>query len=167
MVIVIKDKHLEEEKLFTKLLEKDQNIKKEIEEVIKNKGVVFGYKKSGEIEAISIFTSDSNNEKILKHSKDLYLDELDENGKQNFEKSVESHLSESVSYGEYEKVEWDNKDFTQKKVKIGKTEIGLGVLFLFGGVIAAIIFDDLIWLCIGAVIGLSAGTVVNEINKKK
>ena len=167
MVIVIKKKHLQKEKLFARLLEKDANIKKEIEEVIDNKGVVFGYKKSGEIKALSFFVPEDNNEKVMKHSRDLYLDDLDEKQKQTFEKIVENHLSESVSGGEYEKVDWNNKSFTQKKVKIGKTEVGVGGLFIIGGVIASIIFDDLIWLCIGFAVGLSAGTVVSEINKKK
>ena len=167
MVIVIKQKHLEKDKLFARLQEKEANIKKEVEEAISNKGVVFGYKKSGEIKALSIFIPEADNEKVIKHSKDLYLDDLEEKKKETFEKSVENHLSESVSYGEYDKVEWNNKNFTQKKVKIGKAEVGVGVLFIFGGVIASIILDDLIWLCIGFAIGLSAGTVVSEINKRK
>ena len=166
MEIVIKKKHLEKEKLFARLVSKDANIKKEVEEAINNNGAVYGLKKSGEIKGVSIFVPDVNNAKVLNHTKDLYLEDLTDKQKRKFVKSVENRLSESISYGRYEKVEWDNKIFSQKRVKIGPMEVGIGVLFIIAGAVAAIITKEYTWLLIGLAIGLGLGTVVSEVNKK-
>ena len=167
MLILVRQKDLEDEKLFTSIEKENPTIKQDVKTFIDNNGMVFGRKKSGEIRCLSFFERNKENDKEMKHAKNVFLSSVDENEKTQFLAGVEDQMREDVSFAELEKVEWDDKEIETKKIKVGKLEVGIGIALMLAGIIAFIITDEVLWLIIGIVLGTSSGYLVSSVEKKK
>ena len=167
MLILVRQKDLEDEKLFTSIEKENPTIKQDVKTFIDNNGMVFGRKKSGEIRCLSFFERNLENEKEMKHTKNVFLSSVDENEKAQFLAGVEDQMREDVSFAELEKVEWDDKEIETKKVKVGKLEVGIGLVLMIAGLIVFIITDEVLWLILGIVLGTSSGYLVSSVEKKK
>ena len=167
MLILVRQKDLEDEKLFTSIEKENPTIKQDVKTFIDNNGMVFGRKKSGEIRCLSFFERNKENDKEMKHAKNVFLSSVDENEKTQFLAGVEDQMREDVSFAELEKVEWDDKEIETKKIKVGKLEVGIGIALMLAGIIAFILTDEILWLLIGIVLGTSSGYLVSSVEKKK
>lgn len=152
---------------FDELEEKDSDIKKKIKQVIEDGGTVFSLDKKKTFKAIYLFKLSSNDkEKYLTFEDKVIMDELTDDVIKEFEEDMTTLLGEAVAGDEISKVIWGDKEIELSKVKIGKLEVPLSIIWMLVGIIFWILFDDFMWFVIYLCIGVSSGYAV-KINEPK
>lgn len=159
---------------FTELEEIDSDIKKDIEKVIDGGGVVYALEKKKVFKTVYLFkTVSDKEEKYLSFDKSVILEEINDAAIKEFEDDMTTLLGEEVSQGEITKVIWGDKEIESSKVKIGKWEIPLSIIWMLVGIAFWILFDDFMWFVIYLCIGVSSGYAVKvnepkrKLNKRK
>lgn len=152
---------------FDELVDKESNIKNEIKEVLENGGTVFALAKKKVFKTVYLFKLvDSKKEKYLEFYKKIILDELTNDAIKEFEDDMTTLLGEAVAGDEVSKVIWGDKEIELSKVKIGKLEIPLSIIWMLVGVAFWFLFDDFMWFVIYLCIGVSSGYAV-KVNEPK
>lgn len=152
---------------FSELEIKDSDIKNEIKFVIENGGTVFALEKKKIFKAVYLFklVNDSD-DKYLSFDKKIVLDEIIEDAIKEFEDDMTTLLGEAVAGEEVSKVIWGEKEIELSKIKIGKLEIPLSIIWMLMGILFWLLFDDFMWFVIYLCIGVSSGYAV-KINEPK
>lgn len=152
---------------FSELEIKDSDIKNEIKSVIENGGTVFALEKKKIFKAVYLFklVNDSD-DKYLSFDKKIVLDEIIEDAIKEFEDDMTTLLGEAVAGEEVSKVIWGEKEIELSKIKIGKLEIPLSIIWMLMGILFWLLFDDFMWFVIYLCIGVSSGYAV-KINEPK
>ncbi|MBQ3510858.1 MAG: hypothetical protein IJA30_01020 [Bacilli bacterium] len=152
---------------FSELEIKDSDIKNEIKSVIENGGTVFALEKKKIFKAVYLFklVNDSD-DKYLSFAKKIVLDEIIEDAIKEFEDDMTTLLGEAVAGEEVSKVIWGEKEIELSKIKIGKLEIPLSIIWMLMGILFWLLFDDFMWFVIYLCIGVSSGYAV-KINEPK
>ena len=152
---------------FSELEIKDSDIKNEIKSVIENGGTVFALEKKKIFKAVYLFklVNDSD-DKYLSFDKKIVLDEIIEDAIKEFEDDMTTLLGEAVAGEEVSKVVWGEKEIELSKIKIGKLEIPLSIIWMLMGILFWLLFDDFMWFVIYLCIGVSSGYAV-RINEPK
>ncbi len=151
--------------LFEEIELKSPNIKENIKRVIEGKGIIYALKKNKKLKSIYLFESiKEEKNRLLRFIEKVSVDEISEEIEQELEKNIYEEFTELVTFEDYDKIEWNDKEIIPKMVKIGKFNITLGGLCLFLGITVGIIIDDLIW---GTTIGIIAGSAVGSIVRNK
>lgn len=152
---------------FSELEIKDSDIKNEIKSVIENEGTVFALEKKKIFKAVYLFklVNDSD-DKYLSFDKKIVLDEIIEDAIKEFEDDMTTLLGEAVAGEEVSKVVWGEKEIELSKIKIGKLEIPLSIIWMLMGILFWLLFDDFMWFVIYLCIGVSSGYAV-KINEPK
>ena len=152
---------------FSELEIKDSDIKNEIKSVIENGGTVFSLEKKKIFKAVYLFklVNDSD-DKYLSFDKKIVLDEIIEDAIKEFEDDMTTLLGEAVAGEEVSRVIWGEKEIELSKIKIGKLEIPLSIIWMLMGILFWLLFDDFMWFVIYLCIGVSFGYAV-KINEPK
>ena len=148
---------------FTKLEEKDSNVKRYIEEVLNNGGFVYALGKKKVLKCVYIFKLVAEeNDKILVFDKSVVLEEVT-NCIEKFEKDIPEILGEElIDKQEIKKVVWGEKEIQVEKIKIGKYEIPVTILWLLVGIMLWWITENFIWFTLGLCFGCSTGYAVKK-----
>ena len=163
---------LEKEKWDLKEIKKENpDIIDELNDVIDNKGVIFalGRKidKKKIVKGIYIFKCEvKEQEKILTFDRTLFSEVIRDEVIHQFEDEIDSLLGSSVSENMYSKAVFRDREFVVKKVKLGKYEISVSLLWMFGGILLWILNKDVIWFMFGIVFAFSFGYAVHIDGKK-
>ncbi len=153
---------------FDELEKNESDIKNEIKDVLENGGAVFALAKKKVFKTVYLFKLvDSKEEKYLEFYKKLILDELTDDAIKEFEDDMTTLLGETVAGEEVSKVIWGDKEIELSKVKIGKLEIPLSIIWMLVGVAFWILFDDFMWFVIYLCIGVSSGYAVKVSEPKR
>ena len=148
---------------FTKLKEKDSNIKMYIEEVLNNGGFVYALGKKKVLKCVYIFKLvTEENDKILVFDKSVVLEEAI-NCIEKFEKDIPEILGEElIDRQEIKKVVWEDKEIKPIKLIIGRYELPVTTLWIISGAILWHVTGDLFWFLIGISLGFSTGYAVKK-----
>lgn len=159
---------------FNELEESDSDIKKAIKKVIEDGGVVYALEKKKVFKTVYLFKMVfDKEEKYLSFDKSVILEEINEAAIKEFEDDMTILLGEEVSQGDITKAIWGDKEIEPSKVKIGKWEIPLSIIWMLVGIAFWILFDDFMWFVIYLCIGVSSGYAVKvnepkrKLNKRK
>lgn len=163
----IKKKHLKKEKWFRVIESENPGVLKEAEHYIDNHGLVLARKKWGVIECLCFFASDDDNNKTLRHVKDVFIEKVDGSDRNKLISNIKEAISENVSMDELTEVVWDDVSYKQNTTKIGNISIPTGVIFVSLGIIFSVLFDNFAWFFLGLLLGLTGGVVTKEIKKNK
>lgn len=158
---------LEKEGFLNELELTKSDIKNDILNAIKNKGIVYGLKKKNILKAVYIFEIiKEDDKKILKLKDDTHIEDIDDEIMDKFENLISQDLSELVTEGEFQKIIFKDMEILpneRDKGFAGSTYalcLSLGVMF-------GIIFNQLVWgLLIGNLLGITLGSA-RMIKKKK
>lgn len=151
---------------FDELEEKEEKIEEKISQVLEEGGEVFALGKKKIFKAVYLFkVVNDENKKTIVFDKKIVLDEVS-HCTEEFENDLSSILGQSVAEGQYSKAVFENKEIEPHSIKIGKLEISSVVIWYVLGLLLSILFNDIIWICMGFCFGLSLGYVV-KINDKK
>jgi len=164
---LLRKKHLSKDKWFSVIEEENKGITKEVEKAIDNNGTVVARKKKGIIRALIFFEAVNDNKKILKHTKNVFIKDVDKKEEEKIVKTIKEDINTLVSMDHYEEITYDDTKVEQKKTKIGQSVISVGLLCVVIGAAFALLFDDLIYLGFGFIIGMISGTTMNEVKKSK
>lgn len=152
---------------FNELEESDSDIKKTIKKVIEDGGVVYALEKKKVFKTVYLFKMVfDKEEKYLSFDKSVILEEINEAAIKEFEDDMTILLGEEVSQGDITKAIWGDKEIEPSKVKIGKWEIPLSIIWMLVGIAFWILFDDFMWFVIYLCIGVSSGYAV-KVNEPK
>lgn len=136
----------------------DKNLVKELFEVLNNGGFIFALGKKIEknkvVKGIYVFKLEKQgDDKILVFDKSLFTEEIREEVLNKFIENLDSILGTLVSERHVSKAFFEEKEFEAKKIKIGKKEVSVMILWLLWGIITSILTKDVIWLCLGVCFG--------------
>lgn len=136
----------------------DKNLVKELFEVLNNGGFIFALGKKIEknkvVKGIYVFKLEKQgDDKILVFDKSLFTEEIREEVLNKFIENLDSILGTLVSERHVSKAFFEAKEFEAKKIKIGKKEVSVMILWLLWGIITSILTKDVIWLCLGVCFG--------------
>ena len=136
----------------------DKNLVKELFEVLNNGGFIFALGKKIEknkvVKSIYVFKLEKQgDDKILVFDKSLFTEEIREEVLNKFIENLDSILGTLVSERHVSKAFFEEKEFEAKKIKIGKKEVSVMILWLLWGIITSILTKDVIWLCLGVCFG--------------
>ena len=136
----------------------DKNLVKELFEVLNNGGFIFALGKKIEknkvVKGIYVFKLEKQgDDKILVFDRSLFTEEVREEVLNKFIENLDSILGTLVSERHVSKAFFEEKEFEAKKIKIGKKEVSVMILWLLWGIITSILTKDVIWLCLGVCFG--------------
>ncbi len=136
----------------------DKNLVNELSEVLNDGGFIFALGKKIEknkiVKGIYIFRLEKQgDEKILVFDKSIFAEVIREEVLNKFVENLDSILGTLVSERHVTKAFFEEKEFEVKKIKIGKKEVSVMILWLLWGVITSILTKDVIWLCLGVCFG--------------
>ena len=163
----IKKKHLKKEKWFRVIEKENPGVLKEVEHYLDNYGMVLARKKWGTIECLCFFASDDDNNKTLRHVKDVFIEKVDGSDRNELINNIKESISENVSMDELSEVEWDGVSYKQNTTKIGGLAVPTGVIFITFGLILSVLLDNFLWFFIGLLLGLTCGVATIEVKKNK
>lgn len=168
-VLEVTKKVIEKNKVsFDEFSKKDL---KEIEIVLADKGLVFALAKKIDkkkvVKGLYLFKLEiKEDQKTLIFDKNIFAEEIREEILVEFEEALDEVLGSVVSEQQVHSVKFKDKEFEQKKIKIGKHEISAVVLWILAGTIISILLDDFMWFCIFICFGISSNYVVKKNGKK-
>lgn len=150
---------------FKELEEKDAKIMENIKSVLEGKGLVYalGRKVNKEkvIKGIYIFNyEEKDGEKLLIFDKKMFVEEIPEKDITEFEEALDSHLGSLVAVGQFNRAIFGEKEYEIKKVKIGKYQIAVSLLWILWGFVTSVLTEDIMWLCFGVVFATTFSYVV-------
>lgn len=146
---------------FSQLEKEESNIKIVMKELLENNGVIFALSKKKVINAVYLFKLVvEDNDKTLLFDTKLLSSEITDEMIEEFENDITTLLGEVVVDEEFTKAIWKDQEIEISKVKIGKMEIPVAVVWILAGIIFSILFDDFLLFTIYLCIGISSGYIV-------
>lgn len=139
----------------------DKKLVDELTDVVNNGGFIFALGKKIDkkkiVKGIYIFKLEKQgDDKILVFDKKIFSEAIREEVLNRFIENLDSILGSLVSERHVVRAYFGDKEFEAKKVKIGKKEISVMVLWLLWGIITSILTNDVIWLCLGVCFGTTS-----------
>lgn len=159
-ICIITAGKLNKEGFLDEIISKESDLKEELLNILKNKGYVIGLKKNKTLKGAYIFEMNKE-EKTLKFSKSLKVDDVEPKTIEEFEKAVLEELKEKLFFDELTKIDWNDIEITPKKF-FGFSESAFSICLALG-LIYGIIFNHLaVGIIFGICIGLCFGVVVKK-----
>ena len=156
----INSKSLKKNDFFLEIERVEPRTREIIDNALKEKWVIYGFKKNNTLKAIYLFARKGN---LLNFSKEIFVTEITEEIKREFENVIFEDLKENVSFGEYKKIEWKDKDIVPKEVKIGNFNISYGVIGMLCGIILGNLVANIgLGIALGILFGATTGVIVRK-----
>lgn len=163
----IKKRFLKKDEYFVEIKEIEPNIKEIIEKCLEDKNMfILGFEKNKHFKSIYLLRL-NNDTKVISLERELSVDEITKDLKDEFEKSILDFCKESINFGEYTKIQWRDVEYSPETIKIGKDDIVLGSLVFCVSIILGLILNHfIIGMALGIVFGASIPLKVNKKRKK-